>query len=192
MSKEYFNEHYLRIGFCYECAIEALAQRNLVHPGMIPNLKKRIYDTLDSELDQHLRMDRSIEESIWVYFRMLESYRDYVSLTELVRKYTDEAPGYVIQSWMRSKNTMEFLRIWELTFNRSFRDEACVEMLGKRDREGYAITPSKWVKDTNAMGIRVKRGKGGGITAHPDIALDFRMWLDPNYRHHLIRYVREH
>lgn len=192
MSKEYFNEHYLRIGFCYECAIEALNQRNLIHPDMIPNVKKRIYDTLDSEIDRHLRMDLSIEESIWRYFRMLESSRDYVSLTELVRKYTDDAPGYVIQSWMRSKNTIEYLRIWELTFNRSFKDEVCAEMLGKRDREVYVITPSKWVKDTNAMGIRVKRGKGGGITAHPDIALDFRMWLDPNYRHHLIRYVREH
>ena len=192
MSREYFVEQCSRMAFRYECALEALAQSNLVHPDMVISVKKKFYDALDAELDKYLKMDTSYEDTIKMYFTMLEGYQQYVSLTELARKYSSESPGYVIQSWMRSKNTIEYLRIWELTFNRSFNDEACAELMERRDKETYTITPSKWVSETKAMGIRVKRGKGGGITAHPDIALDFRMWLDPNYRHHVIWYVREH
>ena len=56
----------------------------------------------------------------------------------------------------------------------------------------FTITPTKWINNTNAIGIRSKRGKGGSVKAHPDIASDFKLWLDPNFRYHLIWYVRKH
>ena len=55
----------------------------------------------------------------------------------------------------------------------------------------FTLTPTQWVKKTGAVGMYVKQGKGGGVMAHPDIASDFRMWLDPSLRLALVKFMRE-
>src|SRR5699024_273410 len=115
---------------------------------------------------------------------------DDVSLTEIAKQYSADTPGYVIQSWMRSRNTIEFLRQWELAENPNFDQQACDEPMEKAKTSSFTLTPTQWVKKTGAVGLRVKQGKGGGVMSHPDIASDFRMWLDPSLRLALVKFMR--
>ena len=98
----------------------------------------------------------------------------------------NKSPGYVIQSWMRSRNTLEFLRQWELEQNAEFDDQVCAELIRQGHTTSLTITPTLWVRRTHAVGLHVKQGKGGGVRAYPEIAADFRLWLDPKERLEII------
>ena len=113
-----------------------------------------------------------------------------MSLTELARQYSDESPGYVIQSWMRSRNTLEFLRQWENEMNEEFNDRACEELIHQGHTTSLTITPSLWIRRTYAVGMRVKQGKAGGVSAYPEIVADFRLWLDSTERLAILRLVQ--
>ena len=95
----------------------------------------------------------------------------------------------MIQSWMRSRNTVEFLRQWENDMNAEFDDRACEELIHQGHTTSLTITPSLWIRRTHAVGVRVKQGKGGGVSAYPEIAADFHLWLDPKAR---LAVVRKH
>ena len=86
---------------------------------------------------------------------------------------------------MRSKNTLEFLRHWEMAENPN------KELIQQARTSSLTITPSLWVKRTHAIGMTVKQGKGGGVTAYSEIALDFHLWLDPALRIRMIRILNE-
>jgi len=116
---------------------------------------------------------------------------DMMSLTELSRQYSNDSPGYVIQSWMRSRNTLEFLRQWENDMNEGFDDRACEDLVHQAHTTSLTVTPSLWIRRTHAVRMRVKQGKGGGVSAYPEIAADFRLWPDPAERLALVRMVRE-
>ena len=88
---------------------------------------------------------------------------------------------------MRSRNTLEFLRQWELDQNAEFDDQVCTELIRQGHTTSLTITPTLWVRRTHAVGLHVKQGKGGGVSAYPEIAADFRLWLDPKGRLALIR-----
>ena len=109
-----------------------------------------------------------------LYMRLM-TCKDMVSLTELARQYSEESPGYVIQSWMRSRNTLEFLRQWENDMNGGFDDRAREELIHEAHTTSLTVTPSLWIRRTHAIGIRVKQGKGGCASAYPKIASDFRL-----------------
>ena len=110
-----------------------------------------------------------------------------VSLTELEKQHSEMSPGYVIQSWMRSRNTLEFLLQWENDMNEEFDDRACEELIHQGHTTSLTITPSLWIRRTHAIGMRVKQGKGGGVSAYPEIAADFHLWLDPKARLAIVR-----
>ena len=121
-----------------------------------------------------------------LYMRLM-TCNDTVSLTELAKQYSEESPGYVIQSWMRSRNTLEFLRQWENDINEEFDDRACEELIHQGHTTSLTITPSLWIRKTHAVGMYVKQGKGGGVRAYPEIAADFHLWLDPKVRLAIVR-----
>ena len=116
---------------------------------------------------------------------------DMVSLTKLAKQYSEDSPGYVIQSWMRSRNTLEFLRQWENDMNEDFDDRACENLMHQAHTTSLTLTPSLWIRRTQAVGMHVKQGKGGGVSAYPEIATDFKLWLKPTERLALVRFVRE-
>ena len=119
----------------------------------------------------------------------LMTCKDMVSLTELAKQYSGESPGYVIQSWMRSRNTLEFLRQWENDMNEEFDDRACEELICQGHTTSLTINHlcALWIRRTHAIGMRVKQGKGGGVSAYPEIAADFHLWLDPKARLSIVR-----
>lgn len=111
---------------------------------------------------------------------------DYISLTDLAR-YRSDHPDDVIKNWLRNRNTIEFLGVWEMLNNPGFKP---VEFDGFRKSAGlnsFVLTPTRWTKATGAIGIRVKRGRYGGTFAHTDIAFEFASWISPEFKLYVIK-----
>lgn len=190
MTPEEMSDLYIRIAFHYESSIDRLVGKGLLDKDFVDNHRKTFYDSLDEEKLRASPKIRSQTEIIQHYVRAMVC-GDMVSLTEIARQYTEDSPGYVIQSWMRSRNTLEFLRQWENDMNGGFDDRACAELIHQAHTTSLTVTPSLWIRRTHAVGMHVKQGKGGGVSAYPEIAADFRLWLDPAERLALVRLIRE-
>ena len=115
------------------------------------------------------------------------SGEDYISLTEPARLENSENPSYVIQAWLRSWNTIEFLRLWELENNPHFNKIECKNLIAQMQTSSFTLTAKKWITTTNAVGIISRQGNSGGTFAYRDIAVDFQIWLSPNIRYVLIK-----
>jgi hypothetical protein len=107
---------------------------------------------------------------------------DFVSLTEAVRTMTDDAPGHVIQSWMRNRNTIEFLGLWETAHNSNFNTSGYAALLERLSAGSFTMTPKQWIDQTNAIGLVSTQGRSGGTYAHPLIACEFMTWFSPAYK----------
>ena len=189
MTTEEISNLYIRIVFQYESALEQLVDKGLVDKDFTDKSRQTFYNALDEE---KLRIDQKIRNHTEIIRRYMRGMicEDMVSLTEVARQYSKDSPGYIIQSWMRSRNTLEFLRQWENDMNGEFDDKACEELIHQAHTTSLTVTPSLWIKRTCAVGMRVKQGKGGGVSAYSEIAADFRLWLDPAERLVLVRMVR--
>ena len=111
---------------------------------------------------------------------------DYVSLTDIAKFKTDE-PNTVIGNWMRNRNTIEFLGIWECLYNSNFKP---LEFEGFKKEAGlnaFTLSPQKWIERTNAMGIISKSGRYGGTYAHKDIAFKFAGWISIEFELYIIK-----
>ncbi len=111
---------------------------------------------------------------------------DYLSLTDIAR-YKSEEPNDVIRNWMRAKDTLEFLGLWEMLNNNEFKP---IEFDGFRREAGtnaFTLAPKKWIESTNAVGIIAKSGRYGGTYAHKDIALEFASWISAEFKLYIIR-----
>ena len=98
----------------------------------------------------------------------------YVSLTRIAREKKMSSPSYLIQSWIRSNTTIEYLRMWEKIYNPQFQEDACDELIHVVHTTSTTLTPSLWINTTHALGMRTSRGKNGGTIAHPEIVEMFR------------------
>lgn len=114
----------------------------------------------------------------------------YVSLTEIAKEKKKSSPSYLIQSWMRSNTTVEYLKMWEKIYNPQFQEDACDELIHAVHTTSTTLTPSLWINTTHALGMRTNRGKGGGTIAHPEIAEMFRAWLFPEFTLELVQWYR--
>jgi len=110
---------------------------------------------------------------------------DYISLTDMVKGFGDDT---MIYSWMRNRNTLEFIGIWEEMYNPDFKGNEFVTFKTQAGLNSFNLTPRKWVDATNAIGIISKAGRyGGGTFAHKDIAFEFGSWLSPEFKLYLIK-----
>ena len=190
MTPEEMSDLYIRIAFHYESTVDRLLGKGLIDKDFADYHRKTFYDSLDEE---KLRTSQKIGSQIEIMQRYVRAMvcGAMVSLTKIAKKYTEDSPGYVIQSWMRSRNTLEFLRQWENDMNEGFDDRACEELICEAHTTSLTVTPSLWIRRTHAVGMYVKQGKGGGVKAYPEIAADFRLWLDPEERLTLIRLTQK-
>lgn len=111
---------------------------------------------------------------------------DYISLTDLARHKSDE-PNSVIANWMRNRNTIEYLGVWEQLYNPNFKP---TEFEGLRIQAGlnaFTLSPKKWAETTNAIGIIAKSGRYGGTYAHKDIALKFASWISVEFELYIVK-----
>ena len=112
---------------------------------------------------------------------------DYICITDIARQKNDEDPNGVISNWMRNRNTIEFLGIWESLYNPNFNP---LEFEGFRKEAGlnaFTLSPSKWVESTNAIGIKAISGRYGGTYAVSDIAFEFASWVSVEFKLYLVR-----
>ncbi len=111
---------------------------------------------------------------------------DYISLTDIA-KYKSDEPTATISNWMRNRNTIEYLGIWETLYNSEFKP---IEFEGFRKQAGlnaFTLSPQKWVETTNAKGIISKSGRYGGTFAHKDIAFKFAAWISIEFELYFIK-----
>lgn len=186
MTEKEISKFYTRLAFQYEFSIDSLLERRIIDTDIAATSREKFYDSLNEEKLRTSKKIRDYHETIRLYMRLM-TCKDMLSLTELARQYSEESPAYVIQSWMRSCNTLEFLRQWENDMNEEFDDSACEELIHQGHTTSLTITPSSWIRRTHAVGMHVKQGKGGGVSAYPEIAADFRLWLNPEERLALLR-----
>ena len=131
------------------------------------------------------KMNEFLEKTVSKYLRPTD---DFISLTDIAKSFDDENPGYLIQSWLRSRNTVEFLATWERKNNPNFDEKAYQKLVLDSKTPQVTLTPKKWIDATNAIGITSKQGKGGGTMAHPFIACDFEMWNNSEFRYEILKY----
>ena len=113
---------------------------------------------------------------------------DYISLTDLARYKNPLTPGDVIIKWMSNKSSFDFYCLWEELSNPNFKLAESREFKIDSATQSFTMSPSRWIKETNAIGFVSKRGKyDGGTFAHPDIALEFASWIDSAFKLHLIK-----
>ena len=112
-----------------------------------------------------------------------EDYQnEYISLTDIARFRNSEDPRFAIQNWMRNRNTIEFLGLWESLHNPNFNRVQFDTFRLESGLNRFVMTPSKWIETTGAIGITTKAGRyNGGTYAHSDIAYHFGMWLSPEF-----------
>lgn len=109
---------------------------------------------------------------------------DYISITDMVKGFGDET---VIYSWMRNRNTLEYLGLWEVMHNKDFKPVEFDRFRKDAGLNSFTMSPKKWIQSTSAIGIISKAGRyGGGTYAHKDIAFEFGSWLSPQFKLYLI------
>lgn len=112
---------------------------------------------------------------------------DYICITDIAKQKNDEDPNGVIGNWMRNRNTIEFLGIWESLYNPNFNP---IEFEGFRKEAGlnaFTMSPTKWVESTRAIGIKAVSGRYGGTYAISDIAFEFASWVSVEFKLYLVR-----
>jgi KilA-N domain len=112
---------------------------------------------------------------------------DYISLTDIAREKNANEPKDVVKNRMRSKTTIEFLGIWEQLNNPNFKGVEFDTFLYEAGSNAFTLSPSKWIENTNAIGILSKSGNNGGTFAHRDIAFEFASWISAGFKLYLIK-----
>ncbi len=111
---------------------------------------------------------------------------EFISLTDIA-KYKSDDPNATICNWMRGRDTLEFLGLWEALHNSNFKP---LEFEGFRNQAGlnaFTMSPSKWIKGVDAIGIVSKAGRYGGTYAHSDIAFEFASWVSAEFKLYIIK-----
>ena len=132
-------------------------------------------------------MKKIITQGLQIY-TFQQDTDDFISLTDIARFKDKERTDYLIQNWMRTRDTIEFLGIWEQINNPNFKP---IEFDGFKKEAGlnsFSLTPKRWIESVNAIGLLNKSGRyGGGTFAHKDIAFEFATWISPEFKLYLIK-----
>ena len=125
-----------------------------------------------------------LDREVAVY---VQNNEDFICITDIARYKNSDGTDDLIRNWIRNRNTIEFLGIWEQLNNPNFNP---VEFDGFRKRAGlnsFTLTPHQWIEKTNARGIISKPGRYGGTYAHKDIAFEFASWISVEFKLYLIK-----
>jgi len=110
--------------------------------------------------------------------------KEYISLTDMLKAKDGD---FFISDWLRNRNTVEYLGIWESVYNPDFNYGEFAIIKSQAGLNSYKISVKEWVEKTNAIGLRATIGRYGGTYAHPDIAFEFGMWISPQFKIFLIK-----
>jgi hypothetical protein len=111
---------------------------------------------------------------------------DFISLTDIARYRNSQEPFAVINNWMRSRSTIEFLGLWEKLTNPDFKPLEFERFRNEAGSNYFVLSPQRWIESTQAIGITSKSGRYGGTFAHRDIAFEFASWISSEFKLYLI------
>lgn len=114
-----------------------------------------------------------------------ENDLDFISLTDMVKNF--DGGSALIEQWLKNKDTVLFLGVWEQLNNSSFNSPEFEGIKNEAGRNSFYLSAKKWVEKTNAIGLRASAGRYGGTYAHKDIAFEFGSWLSPEFKLYLIK-----
>ena len=112
---------------------------------------------------------------------------DYISLTDITRYKNVHEPKDVVKNWLRVRDTIEFLGLWETIHNPDFKGVEFDSFRKEAGTNAFTLFPQRWIENTNTIGIVSKSGRGGGTFAHPDIAMEFASWISAEFKLYLIQ-----
>ncbi|MEI6553400.1 MAG: KilA-N domain-containing protein, partial [bacterium] len=113
---------------------------------------------------------------------------DYISLTDIARYKNPHEPKDVVKSWMKNRNTIEFLSIWEKINNPRFKGDHLDPFKKEVGLNSFTLSPERWINNTGAIGIKTSKGRyGSGTFAHKDIAFEFASWISSEFKLYLIK-----
>jgi hypothetical protein len=110
--------------------------------------------------------------------------QEYISLTDMLRAKDGD---FFISDWLRNRNTVEYLGIWESVYNPNFNYGEFAIIKSQAGLNSYKLSVKEWVEKTNAIGLKATAGRYGGTYAHPDIAFEFGMWISPQFKIYLVK-----
>jgi hypothetical protein len=113
--------------------------------------------------------------------------KEFISLTDLARYANSDEPKIPIYAWMRNKDVLAYLGLWEQLNNENFKGHEFETFENEAGKNSFYMSPQKWIKETNAVGIISKSGNNGGTYARSDIALEFASWLSPEFKLYVIQ-----
>ena len=112
---------------------------------------------------------------------------DYICITDIARQKNPIEPKDVVKNWLRSKNTLEYLGLWEMLNNPNFKGVEFDPLLREAGSHAFTMSPSRWIETTNAIGLISKNGANGGTYAQKDIAFKFASWVSVEFELYLIK-----
>jgi hypothetical protein len=112
---------------------------------------------------------------------------DFICITDIAKYKNSDDPRFVIQNWMKTRATVEFLGIWEIINNEDFNRVEFDTVKNEAGSNAFVLTPTKWIRLTRAIGIFSKSGRYGGTYAHKDIAFEFASWISAEFKLYLIK-----
>ena len=116
---------------------------------------------------------------------------EFISWTDIAKYRNVDDPRFIIQNWMRNRNTIEFLAVWEILHNPDFNRVQFEAVKNEAGLNRFVMTPTKWIEQMNAKGIVSKSGRyGGGTYAHSDIAISFASWISPEFQLYIMKDYR--
>lgn len=120
-------------------------------------------------------------------FLFAKENSEFISLTGIAKSKDSDRTNYIIQNWIRNRNTIEFIGLWELIHNTSFKRIEFDAFKNQAGLNSFSLTPQRWIEKTNAIGIVSKSGRYGGTFAHQDIAFEFASWISAEFKLYLLK-----
>ena len=115
---------------------------------------------------------------------ILDNNQEYISLTDMLKAKDGD---FFIADWLRNRNIIEYLGIWESVYNPDFNYGEFAVIKGQAGLNSYKLSVKEWAQKTNVIGLKASTGRYGGTYAHPDIAFEFGMWISPQFKIYLVK-----
>ena len=132
-------------------------------------------------------MEKLVVRGTEISVQWNSSRDDFISLTDIAKLKDSDNPRYIIQNWLRNRNTIEFLGVWESLYNPEFNRVEFDAFRSQAGLNSFVMTPQKWVEATGAIGIVSKAGRYGGTYAHKEIAFEFASWISAEFKLYIIK-----
>ena len=132
-------------------------------------------------------MDKLVVRGTEISVQWNSSRDDFISLTDIAKLKDSDNPRYIIQNWLRNRNTIEFLGVWESLYNPEFNRVEFDAFRSQAGLNSFVLTPQKWIEATGAIGIVSKAGRYGGTYAHKEIAFEFASWISVEFKMYLVK-----